>query len=648
VLAALLVALGTIAAGTWIGLLRGRADRFTAPTQTFALVSVLVVVCGQLLPEAISELGLWALGVFLVGFILPGQLERVAPHPSSDTPRPFGLGLELGYVGLLLHTFGDGLILGGYTGEAHTGHGHWQILGAVGAHTVPVTALVVVAYRKRAGTRSALLRSGTLAATSVAGILVAGAVPTEVVLAYEPWITAAVSGLLLHVVGHGWAHSSIATTERRFWDFAAVGAGVLLVVLDQSHTHLASGDHPTRRVGAAFLELLLETAPFLLLGLCVAALLQLLGTRLPTGWLRGGSTLGQAVRGALVGAPLPVCACGVLPIAHALRARGGTPPLVVAFLLATPELGVETFALTVQFLGWPFAFARLGAALVVAVVGGLAVAWGLRKRGDGHEHAHGHAHGHGHEHEHEHAHEHEHEHAHEDGLAHEDGHDHGHAHDHAQELGRGGRGLPLALGAQPSSEGLLRRLLGHLDELVFHIGPWTLLGLLVAAYVQVALPEGALGSLTASGLDIPVVLLLSVPMYVCASSATPFAAVLLAKGLSPGAVLAGLLLGPATNVATIGWLRANFGPRGAWFCLAGILASGWLLAIALNLSDLPIHLTPAAAAGHEHGALALLASGLLAALAVRGIWRAGLQSWLGSLGESLSAHNHEAHSHHSH
>jgi uncharacterized membrane protein YraQ (UPF0718 family) len=331
-----------------------------------------------------------------------------------------------------------------------------------------------------------------------------------------------------------------------------------------------------------------------------------------------------------MGAPLPVCACGVLPIAHALRLRGGTPPLVVAFLLATPELGVETFALTVQFLGWPFAFARLGAALVAAVVGGLAVAWAMRRDGHGHEH------GHAHEHEHEHEHEH--------------GHGHGHRHGDGNEngLGRGGRGLPLALGALPSSEGLLRRLLGHLDELVFHIGPWTLLGLLVAAYVQVALPEGALESLAASGLDIPVVLLLSVPMYVCASSATPFATVLLGKGLSSGAVLAGLLLGPATNVATIGWLRANFGSRAAWIGVASLVVACWTMALAVNASGLPVLLAPAEAAAHEHGLLAVLASVLLGALAIRGIWHAGLQSWLGSLGESLSAHNHEPHAHHSH
>src|SRR6185436_7832244 len=78
--------------------------------------------------------------------------------------------------------------------------------------------------------------------------------------------------------------------------------------------------------------------------------------------------------GALLGVPLPVCACGILPVAHSLRARGGAAAVVVAFMLATPELGVDTFALSVQFLGWPFALLRLLGAVIVSVAGGLLVA----------------------------------------------------------------------------------------------------------------------------------------------------------------------------------------------------------------------------------------------------------------------------------
>ena len=83
--------------------------------------------------------------------------------------------------------------------------------------------------------------------------------------------------------------------------------------------------------------------------------------------------------------------------------------------------------------------------------------------------------------------------------------------------------------------------------------------------MQATLTQDALVSMAGSGADIFVVTLLAVPSYVCASSATPLAAVLLAKGISPGAVLCGLLLGPATNLATLAWLRRAYGPRAtAW------------------------------------------------------------------------------------
>ena len=74
-----------------------------------------------------------------------------------------------------------------------------------------------------------------------------------------------------------------------------------------------------------------------------------------------------------MGAPLPLCSCSVLPISAGLKARGAGPALIVAFLLATPELGLETFALSVKFLGWEMAWLRLGGALFVAFAAAVAL-----------------------------------------------------------------------------------------------------------------------------------------------------------------------------------------------------------------------------------------------------------------------------------
>ena len=591
-LTALTVAVLSVVLGTGIGMLRGGADRFTGPAQTFALVAVLAVVCALLLPEALGAVGLWAFLVFGLGFLAPGLLERFTEGGHSHHPeRPFGVGLELGYAGLLLHKLGDGVVLGTYSRALDVGHGHAEVLLAVGAHTVPVTALFVLAYRRRTSATEALLRAAGLMLAACVGVGAAGAVPIALIDRWEPWLSAAVGGLLLHVVVHGFQEEMPASEASRFWDVIAVGLGVGLVLLPDGGHHHGGGEDASARVGHAFVDLLLETAPLLLFGLAVGAALQVFGSKIPAHWLNAGGKWSQALRGAIIGAPLPVCACGVLPIADSLRARGGAAAVVVAFLLSTPELGVETFALTVRFLGWPFAFARLAAALAVAIIAALVVAAVVeRNRSDAPA-----------------------------------------ANDSC--CGDG----PLA----PARDaGLFVRFLHHFDELLFHVGPWTLVGLLAAAYMEAAIPHGALSALADSGFDVVVVMLIAAPSYVCASSATPFAAVLLAKGLSPGAVLAGLLLGPATNIATVGWLRGAFGTRAALLGLLALVLSAASLGYALNASGLPIDPLLSGAEAHDHGLTATLCVVLLSLLVIRGIFRTGLRSWLATLGETAAGHNH--------
>lgn len=174
------------------------------------------------------------------------------------------------------------------------------------------------------------------------------------------------------------------------------------------------------------------------------------------------------------------------------------------------------------------------------------------------------------------------------------------------------------------------------------MGAWTLIGLIAAAYLQAALADGALGAIGKSGLDLLIVTLLAVPSYMCAASAMPLAAVLLAKGMSPGAVLCGLLLGPATNVTTLAWLRRRFGARATWCSVAALIATTWPLAWLAN-SLLPAPLTSAhPGSEHAHGVVSYGSAALLLVLVARAIWRTGLRTWLGALGETLSlgAHDH--------
>lgn len=590
------VALASVATGALLAFAGARRGTLLSTIRTFALVASVVVVLAHLLPDALAELGMPALGVFALALFAPALFERVA-HQTNHDADPSWVAVELGYLGLIVHKLGDGVALGLYGGAGGEAAPGLDVLLAVGAHTVPVTAVMTLAFAERYGLRQAGLRAVGLAVAAVVGIVLVEALPTASFEAMEPWIMAAAGGLLLHVIGHDWHGESRPVGWRRWSDIAAIAAGVAVGFVGMHTPHAPGhGDATELRFAIldALIELTVETAPLLLFGLAVGAVLQTFGSKLPMTWLRAGSPMRQAFRGALVGAPLPICACGVLPLAQSLKTRGAGPALVVAFLLATPELGVESFFLSVRFLGWPFAVVRLVTAVGVAIAAALMVSWAMGKR-DSSE---------------------------------------------ADES---------VLSADEGEGSVLARTIGHFDELLYHVGPFTVVGLIVAAYVQATLPSGAAAGLAQSGLDILVVSAVAMPSYVCAASATPLAAVLLAKGFSSGAVLAGLLLGPATNVATIGFLRAAFGTRAAFVALGGLILGVWACALLVNFAGLTATVpSTLATEQHEHSWFGVASTALLGAMVLRAVWRSGLRGWLASLGEALGSHDHDHDHSHAH
>jgi len=277
-------------------------------------------------------------------------------------------------------------------------------------------------------------------------------------------------------------------------------------------------------------------------------------------------------------------------VAQAIRSRGAGAAFVVAFVLATPELGVETLLLTGRFLGWEFAVLRLVGAVLVAVMAALVAG---RLIG---------------------------------------------GHDPAPPLAT--TDLELHAG-----ESRLQRGMTQLDYLFVHILPYTMVGLLAAAYVEVALDADALSGLTYGSLDILVVTIVSVPIYVCAASATPLAAVLIAKGLSPGAALVGLLLGPATNLATLGFMRASFGVRATVGATLAAVAVTWLLAYGVNSTALRPSVVLGGGEEHAHGALSYAALVLLLAWMLRNVYLHGVGALFAGLrlthGSASHRHAHD-------
>ena len=291
------------------------------------------------------------------------------------------------------------------------------------------------------------------------------------------------------------------------------------------------------------LALYLDAAPWLLLGLVAAGIIKAwLPETLLSRWL-GGNGLWPVTRAALIGAPLPLCSCGVLPAALGLHRSGASRSSTVSFLIATPETGVDSIALSYALLGPVMAVARPIAAIVSAIVTGLLTALVP--------------------------------------VA------------HPVPLSipvAGGCSDGACCGNQPSPaparEGPLGTTLQGLryaaSDILDDIALWLTIGIVLAGAVATWVPPQALAA-WGSGLPaMGLMLLVGIPMYICATASTPLAAALLLAGVSPGTVLVFLLAGPATNIATLAVVRKELGTAVLGVYLSGIALSSIGLGLLLD------------------------------------------------------------------
>jgi len=275
----------------------------------------------------------------------------------------------------------------------------------------------------------------------------------------------------------------------------------------------------------AMWDVLLELAPWLLLGMVVAGVLHVV---LPRDFVhrqfRGRFGVIKAV---LLGVPLPLCSCGVIPAGLGLRKDGASPGATVGFLISTPQTGVDSILVSASFLGWPFAIFKVAAAAITGLVGG----WLADAVGDGFE-----------------------------------------------------PNLGDDAGAGADGRRGLRDMLDHALEILRTIWVWIVFGVAASAAITVFVPDGWFQSVTGRGPVLPVLLALAVslPLYVCATASVPIAAALVAGGFPPGAALVFLMAGPATNVATIGAIRRFLGNRALFAYLAAIVGGSVGLGIAFD------------------------------------------------------------------
>jgi len=327
-------------------------------------------------------------------------------------------------------------------------------------------------------------------------------------------------------------------------------------------------------------SILLDSAPYVLLGLLVAGTVKaFLPDTLVTKHL-GRKSLGSVLKASLMGVPLPLCSCGAVPAAVALHKQGASKGAASAFLVSAPGVGVDSIALTWALLDPVMTVARPLGAFLTATVTGLGVnmqpetsptpAAGNQapngSHGDSHEHGRHACCG-----------------SHHAPAALKAEKSHAHAHG----CGCGdAHGLECVLGSgtrQPLKQRLADSLRFIFDELVADIGPWLLVGIGIAATISVLIPAEIMEQYLGSGI-LPMLVMLGVglPIFICATSATPVAAALVAKGLSPGAALVFLLAGPVTSAATLTVLGKAMGKRVAAVYLASIAIVSLILGLIVD------------------------------------------------------------------
>jgi HflK protein len=361
-------------------------------------------------------------------------------------------------------------------------------------------------------------------------------------------------------------------------------------------------------------QILEDASVYLLFGFLLAGVLAVLVPRQLLTRLVGTGKFRSVFWGSVLGAPLPLCSCGVLPTAVGLHREGATPGATVAFLVATPETGADSISLTYALTDPLMTVFRPIAGVITAIVAGILTNLGgvtRRLAGEGDERFND-----------DRTHANESNHRHDD---HDQPRDRVHDHDHQH------RAAPVAakLSAQPAEMVLdaASRIVHYgFRDLFDEVAWWLALGLALSAVVEVALPANLFEGVWGGGMtSMLLMLLLSIPLYTCASSSTPLAAALVLKGLSPGAALVFLLAGPATNVGSLVVLLKVLGGRAVAVYLAAVaamtLAAGYTLNMLYSAWGLDPRATFGAAGDLVPSSIKVAGAVLLGGLLLHSMWR---------------------------
>lgn len=293
-------------------------------------------------------------------------------------------------------------------------------------------------------------------------------------------------------------------------------------------------------------HLLEESSLYILLGLLVAGLLKIFLSPNYVATHLGRGKIKSVFKAALLGVPIPLCSCGVLPAAAELKRQGANKGATTAFLISTPESGADSIAVSWALLDPLMTVARPVAAFISAFVAGILE----NLMGD-------------------------------------------------KEQPAAPAPLPMAPPTvAPCSDDrcgchnnrsdskenkLLVGLRYAINEIWGDLAGWFFIGIGIAAAITIAVPDDFINRHLGGGIGSMLLMLVAgVPMYICATASTPIAAAMILKGVSPGAALVFLLAGPATNIAALAVLVKILGKKGVTIYFASIAVVSVLCGLALD------------------------------------------------------------------
>ncbi len=285
-------------------------------------------------------------------------------------------------------------------------------------------------------------------------------------------------------------------------------------------------------------NLLLAMSPYLLFGFLIAGLLNILIPKEKIYKHFSGNNIKSIVKASIFGVPLPLCSCSVIPVAAYLRKEGAGKGSTISFLSSTPTTGIDSILATYSLLGPLFAIIRPVAAFFAGILGGTLTNLGEKSK--------------------------------DKKIA------------HPEEFS-----CNICNITSPHSHTINEKIRSIFQyafiDLIEDVGKWVLIGVLIGGIIGYLIPGNIIEQYLGNPiLAYTIMLLIAIPMYICATGSIPIAASLILKGMAPGAGLVFLIAGPATNTATLSFVAGKLGKKTMFIYLSSIMITALLFGFLID------------------------------------------------------------------